>query len=258
MSESLQFADVHTALGLSVARLHGVVRAFGAAELDTPAYPSEWSVADVLSHLGSGAEIALRWLDDALTGRTTPDDYASTVWDTWNAKSPREKADDFLVRDQAFMERLASLTEDERSSSSFPLGPLTLDLGGFIGLRLNEHVLHTWDIEVAFDPVAQLSPETVAVVIDNLELIGRFTAKPAGDHGIITVLTHTPPRGFVIELRPDAVAFTATSAPASADVTLPAEAFIRLVYGRVDPDHSSNVDGDRAALTQLRRVFPGP
>jgi hypothetical protein len=58
------------------------------ADLTVGVYPSEWSVADVLSHLGSGAVITHRRLEDALAGRKTPDDFALGVWDEWNAKGP--------------------------------------------------------------------------------------------------------------------------------------------------------------------------
>ena len=39
----------------------------------------------------------------------------------------------------------------------------------------------------------------------------------------------------------------------------PAEAFLRLVYGRLDPDHTPAVDLDAADVTldELRRTFPG-
>ena len=32
------------------------------------------------------------------------------------------------------------------------MGPMQFDFGGLVGLRLNEHTLHTWDIEVVDDP----------------------------------------------------------------------------------------------------------
>ena len=31
------------------------------------------------------------------------------------------------------------------------MGPLSLGFNEFVGLRLNEHAFHTWDIEVVFD-----------------------------------------------------------------------------------------------------------
>ena len=63
--------------------------------------PTEWTVADVLSHLGSGAEILGRRLEDSLAGVDTPDDAAPAVWDVWNAKTPDAQAADALVADRA-------------------------------------------------------------------------------------------------------------------------------------------------------------
>lgn len=45
--------------------------------------------------------------------------------------------------------------------------------------------------------------------------------------------------------------------PRRSDITMPAEAFIRLVYGRLDPAHTPPSDGDTAHLDELRRAFPG-
>jgi hypothetical protein len=42
-----------------------------------------------------------------------------------------------------------------------------------------------------------------------------------------------------------------------ADSELPAEAFVRLVYGRLAPEHTPPGEHG-AALDVLRRVFPGP
>ena len=52
----------------------------------------------------------------------------------------------------------------------------------------------------------------------------------------------------------------AAGAPAKTDATLelPAEAFVRLVYGQLDPDHTPEVK-ERGAVTveQLRQILPG-
>jgi hypothetical protein len=40
-------------------------------------------------------------------------------------------------------------------------------------------------------------------------------------------------------------------------IALPAEAFIRLVYGRLDPDHTPPVVAKGVDLDALRRSFPG-
>ena len=63
--------------------------------------------------------------------------------------------------------------------------------------------------------------------------------------------TTDPERFFTITLSADAVAFASGGAAGTETVTLPAEAFVRVVYGRFDPD-------DDAALQELGRIFRGP
>jgi hypothetical protein len=118
------------------------------------------------------------------------------------------------------------------------MGPITLDFRQFVAMRLNEHALHTWDIEVTANPAATIPQPAVGPVVDNLELIARFTAKPTGDTQTINITTTEPARQFHIELTPDAVSFaSAEAAPtATPNIELPAEAFTRLIYGRLDPE----------------------
>jgi hypothetical protein len=203
--------------------------------------------------------ILQRRIDDAVTGATTPDDFAPAVWDEWNAKSPRHRADDALRADRAFMDRLDELSDDDADRIHITAGPMTFGLVEFIGLRLNEHVLHTWDVRVALRADAVLPADAVALVVDNLELIGTYTAKATGTTRTIAVATSDPERQFTIALTTDNAAFTPDAPPAAGHTTLhvPAEAFIRLVYGRLDADHSPAVD-DPETLDELRRVFPGP
>jgi uncharacterized protein (TIGR03083 family) len=251
-------ADLHVeALRFSVTRLRDLVAAMGTDDLNCRAYPAQWSIADVLSHLGSGAVITQRRLHDALAGVSSPDDFATTVWDAWNDKTPDAQRDDALVADADLLHGVDAVTSDERASFTSPMGPLTLDFERFVGMRLNEHVLHTWDIEVVDHPAATLPHEAVALVVDNLELIARFTATPTGDSRTITVTTTEPTVGFRIDLSPDAVQFSPASPESAADLILPAEAFTRLVYGRLDPDHTPT-GAEGLALAHLRRVFPGP
>ncbi len=249
--------DAMAALRSSVDRLRQLVAPLDDDQLEMSVYPAEWTVADVMSHLGSGALIMRRRLEDALAGQPTPDDFAPAVWDEWNAKSARAKGDDALAVDRALVERLDALSDDERSGFEFAMGPVTFDFAGFVGLRLNEHAFHSWDVAVAFDPAAVLAPDATPLVVDQLELVARFTAKPTGDARTITVATTDPTRQFVIELAPDSVTLT-PGASGDADLSLAAESFARLVYGRLDPDHTPAVDGDRRILDVLRRVFSGP
>ncbi len=246
------------ALHSSVSRLHHLAAPMSEDQLTLPAYPSEWSIADVLSHIGSGAAIMHRRLDDTLAGRDTPDDFAPGVWDTWNAKTGIAKRDDALHADAALLARIQDVTPAQSKAFSMAMGPMTLTFDEFAGMRLNEHALHTWDIEVSLDPAATLPPQIAAQVIDNLDLIARYTAKPTGDTTVITVTTTDPTRGFTVDLTPEAVTLSPRVPATTADVEITAEAFARLIYGRLDPEHTPPPDHHGPALDMLRNVFPGP
>jgi uncharacterized protein (TIGR03083 family) len=245
------------ALRSSVERLRDLAAPMNEEELTAGAYPTEWTVAQVLSHLGSGAVIMQRRLEDALAGQDTPDDFAPGVWDTWNAKGPVAQRDDALAADAALLARIEAVPPDHRNTFASAMGPMTLGFAQFVGMRLNEHAFHTWDIEVVADPAATIPAPVAALVVDNLDLVARFTGKPTGDTTSITVGTTGPERSFTVELSPGGVALTPGAAAASPDVELPAEAFARLVYGRLDAQHTPS--GEHGpALDILRRLFPGP
>ncbi|HEY4929435.1 MAG TPA: maleylpyruvate isomerase family mycothiol-dependent enzyme [Acidimicrobiales bacterium] len=250
-------SDRLTALHDSVDRLSELVTGLDPDTLTAFAYPTEWSVADVLFHLGSGAVILLRRLDDGLAGVETPDDASRVVWDQWDAKSPEDQAADALVADRALLDRLEGLNDDERERFTFAMGPMTFDVDDFVGLRLNEHALHVWDVEVVLDPAAPIAPGSVAPVVDNLALFAGFTSKPTGTERVVTVVTTEPRRGFVVTLAADKVTLEPTDPSDAPDLVIPAEAFVRLVYGRLNPDHTPQVEGDDGVLDELRRAFPG-
>jgi uncharacterized protein (TIGR03083 family) len=247
------------ALRSSVNRLQYLAAPLSEEQLGAGAYPTQWTIAQVLSHLGSGAVITQRRLEDALGGRDTPDDFAPTVWDTWNAKSPTAQRDDALAADATLLAHLEALGTDDRERFTTAMGPMTLDFTHFVAMRLNEHAFHTWDIEVVANPRATLPGQSAALVIDNLELVGRFTAKPTSEQRTIRIATTEPARTLIIDLQPQAVALRRVEAhDGPVDLTLPAEAFARLVYGRLDAAHTPATIREDSLLDSLRHVFPGP
>ena len=164
----------------SVDRLAALVGPLEPATLTVPAYPTEWTIADTLSHLGSGAVIFLRLARRRVAGVETPGDAFPAVWDEWNAKSPTDQAADALVADRALLDRLEGLDDEDRDRVHVTLGPMTVDFDGLVGLRLNEHALHTWDVEVALDPSATVAARADGSVVDDLERFAGFTARPTG------------------------------------------------------------------------------
>jgi uncharacterized protein (TIGR03083 family) len=245
-------------LRASVDRLHTLAGGLNDTQLVSPSYCDDWSIAQVLSHLGSGAVISRRALQDVMAGTPTPDDFNQSVWDEWNAKSPRAQADDALVADEALIQALEAVDEAERARLTFSLGPMRLGFNDMFSLRLNEHVLHSWDIAVMLDDAAHLPGDATALVVDNLSLTARFSGRPDGEGRTIAVRTTDPGRDVALRLSAGGVELGPGEHGRAPDLELPAEALCRLVYGRLDPDHTPAFTGDGELLDTLRAVFPGP
>jgi uncharacterized protein (TIGR03083 family) len=246
------------ALRSSVERLHQLCRGLDDAQLQTQSYCRDWSIAAVLSHVGSGAVIMGRRLQDTLAGVESPDDFAQSVWDEWNAKSPRAQADDALDADEDVLAALEAVSDADRARVEFAMGPLSLDFDHFAALRLNEHAFHTWDIAVVFDDDARLPHDATAIVVENLGLIARFTGRPTGETHDVGIRTTDPQRELAVRLTADRVELVPGGVGGEPDLVLAAEAVCRLVYGRLDPAHTPAFTGDAAVLDTLRAVFPGP
>ncbi len=242
----------------SVSRLRQLCLGLDDDRLEAQSYCDDWTVSGVLSHLGSAAVIMGRRLQDALAGRETPDDFAPSVWEEWNAKSARVRVDDALEADGNVLEALEAVRAADRARLTFPMGPVTFGFDEFAGARLNEHAFHSWDIAVVFDDAAQIPLDAASVVVDNLALVARFTGRPTGAGRQVAIRTTGPRRDFVIGLSAGGVELTAAQGGSAPDLELPAEAFCRLVYGRLDPGHTPVFTGDPTLLDTMRAVFPGP
>jgi hypothetical protein len=96
-------------------------------------------------------------------------------------------------------------------------------------------------------------------MVDSMDpLVERFGKS---EQPVATRLELTDPdRALVLETSPDGGTLgpAGDDRPAGGSLRLPAESFIRLLYGRLDPDHTpSSVSADGADLDTLRRAFPG-
>ncbi len=244
------------ALAHSVNHLRSTIEPMSEDQYVASAHPSEWTVAHVMSHLGSAAVIAKRAIDDALNDRETPTEFNQSVWDVWDAKSPHAQVTDGLDADQSLLTRMLEMTPEERARYHRDLGPIRLDFDMSVHMRLGEHVLHTWDIEEAFDTDATLQPEAVPFLFENVQILLRFVAKPTEHLHTLHIRTTDPRRNFELTQSGDAVTLKEVDAMELVDLELPAEAFIRLTYGRLDEEHTPP-GIDPTHLHELRRVFPG-
>jgi uncharacterized protein (TIGR03083 family) len=253
-----------TVLRNSHDRLASIVEPLDADQVRGPSYCTDWTIAQVMSHLGSGAEISELMLPAALgEGEPVGPDAFSPIWDTWNAKSPDAQAADGLVADEQQVQRLEQLTDAELAKISLPFFGMDLDAVGLVRLRLGEHAMHTWDVAVAEDPAAVVPADAVTLLIDNVpQFLAPRLGKPQEDPLRLRIRTTAPDRDYLL-VAADAVSMTDASGDAAAaeganEVRMPAEALLRLAYGRLDPAHTpAGVEADPADLNRLRAVFPG-
>jgi uncharacterized protein (TIGR03083 family) len=243
--------------------LASLVPSLSTEQLTGPSGASDWTVADVLSHLGSGAEIMLATFRTALGDAEAPGpDFNQGVWDRWNALSPQEQAAGWLGSDEALVAALEAVPEARHDDLPVKLAflPEPLPLAGFAAMRLSEVAQHGWDVRAGVDPAAALIEPSAQLLAEHLSgglgfMLG-FIGKPASarEHAVIEI-SKTPYR-IVLD---DAARLTTEARSATATFDGPLEAAMRLVYGRLGPrftpaglDVSGNI-----TLDELRAAFPG-
>ncbi|MHB1595066.1 MAG: maleylpyruvate isomerase N-terminal domain-containing protein [Streptosporangiaceae bacterium] len=258
------------ALENSQRRLDGLVRSLSPDQVLGQSYCADWTVAALLSHLGSGAEISAMMLESAL-GRTGPvgREQFQPVWDRWDAMSPDEQASGVLAADAVYLAALRGLTDEDLARAEFEFLGMTLDAVGLVRLRLGEHALHVWDLAVMQDAGALVAPDAVRLLIEMLPgfAVPRF-GRPQGTPLRARIMVTGPDRTYLLAAT-DAVSLTEVTASgiengfadadgAVAEIAMPAEALLRLVYGRLDAAHTPDeVQAKPADLDLLRAIFPG-
>lgn len=229
------------------------------SELIVPSACSEWNVAQVVSHLGSQAEIFSLFVDSALEGREAPGREAfEPIWNGWNAKPPAQQVSDGIAANERLVRRLEGLDDEALAAMRLDLFGGQRDAVGLLRMRLSEHAIHTWDVEVAFDPSAQVAPDAVGLLIDNIPEMVPRAGRAAAAGRRVAVTTADPELHLNLDtggvsIRPgDAEATDAT-------LEIPAEGLLRLVYGRLGDAHPPRgpVRSEGISLEDLQEVFPG-
>jgi uncharacterized protein (TIGR03083 family) len=243
-------------------RLVSITDRLSPEEIAGPSYCSDWSIAQVLSHLGSGAEIGRLGFEAALRHDPPPPREANLeIWARWDALSPAEMASQAIASDSAQIERLESL--DEETLDTFRMMAFNgreVDISGAVALRLHEHAAHTWDVEVMLDRDARVLPSSIALLTDRLpERLGRLARgpKPDATPTLVAIESHDPSLRLVLSITPEEATLAADGSGAETRLSLSAEALFRLALGRLDPDHTPSdvsIDGV-VSLDELRRLF---
>jgi len=233
------------------------------AQLKGPSGASDWTVAQVFSHLGSGAEITLATFRAGTGEAEAPGpDFNQRVWDRWNAMSPEAQAAGAVESDATLVAALEAVTPEQHESLSINPGflPQPVPFATYAGLRLSETVHHGWDIRVGSDPAAALSAESAALLAEHLSgglsfFLSFIAQREAISEPAVVEIDGTPYR-IVLD---DRAHFTTDAATATATFTGPLESALRLIVGRLTPAHTPagvEVTGN-VTLDGLRAVFQG-
>lgn len=236
----------------------GQVASFSGSDLQRASGAAGWSVAQVLSHLGSSSEIALATLR---TGAADPS-AAPAAWARWDAMPPNEQARGFTRAEGELVAALEALDDEQLASRKVDLGflPLPVSIGKFVSMRLSEVGLHRWDVDVAFGYDATVTSYLVPILLEDIPSMAPMLARAPESSGVIMFKLSEPDRTLSLHLTDEAVTMTQTGFDdAPSVVEMPAESFVRLVSGRLGPLHtpkSVSLRG-RFSLDDIRRVFPG-
>ncbi|HEV8063670.1 MAG TPA: maleylpyruvate isomerase family mycothiol-dependent enzyme, partial [Acidimicrobiales bacterium] len=160
-------------------RLAGLAAGLDAVGAQQPSKCSEWSIAQVYSHLGSGAEIFGLFLEAGLEGGEPPDrDEFPKIWDRWNRRSPEEQTADGVAADEAFLGRLDGAGAEALDALHLDIFGMEVDAATLLRMRLGEHAVHTWDVANALDPSATVAADAVDLLVDALAQTAGRAGKP--------------------------------------------------------------------------------
>ena len=233
-----------------------IVQPLSEAEVKQPAYPEKWSIADTASHLGSQSEIMGLYSEAGLTGGAVPGmEIFQPIWDRWNALPPTEQVRGSIAATETFVTPAAA--DLPQRAGAVLGGPVRRGCRPRrpgrrpAGRARRAH----WDIAVALDPAAVVAAAAVELLVDRLPGTVAFAGKAVEGADPVAIRTTGPERSFRLTLSP-AVALEPADDPGPDPLVLPAEALLRLVYGRLDLEHTP-VGVNDPRLVALREAFRG-
>ena len=178
---------VSTAEGIKLiaaetARLKDYVRDSGPEQwnLDSPC--EDWTVGDVIGHLGWAAEFFGDSISNGRAGITSPPpglpeigsmpivelpDFIARMAKEYARSADANLSDAFTSSVDRLEGIFASTKDDDWSKDCWGFRGLQ-PASAFVTTRISEVVIHSWDIRFPSDPKASLAPESVSVVLNRL------------------------------------------------------------------------------------------
>jgi uncharacterized protein (TIGR03083 family) len=253
-----------------VAALREALRGGGEAAWNAPSHCKGWAAKDVVAHLLLGGRMFGGAMRAAMDGTDMPPfDRARMEADRATlAALPQEQALDELgeltAEQSAFLDGLDA--EAAARSVTLPFGTLTM--WQLAAVRLNEVAIHHWDVRAGATRDAEISPEAVPALSMMAGQRMGMLARGEKTDGTWQLDVSAPQGGALgapLTLRVQGDEVTVQPGPAQnpdARLVLDGDAFIRLVWGRLDlpaaiASGKVRVEGDREHALALQRLFTG-
>jgi uncharacterized protein (TIGR03083 family) len=257
---------VRDALRHSHRELETFAKSLPPADLACRSYCTEWTVAQVYSHLGSGAEIEAARIQAALSGEPAPN--PGPIWQRWNALVAAEAVGRFASADAGYLKLITELDLDEVGNVQVSMDSLQVPLGTAMVMRLAEHALHSWDVYVAFNDDAEVASDAAELLVDLYprEIISMVASlKIASKLGSASLRIDIakPRRTLTMAFGETVTVDTAREGSDEATtgrLRLPTGgAWARLLTGRLDDDHlpADVTSTGTPALHDLRTALQG-
>jgi uncharacterized protein (TIGR03083 family) len=264
-------AEVRT-VGAAVRREAGALaarmRGQDAAGWDAPSWCEGWSARDVVSHLTESPERFYMQIQAGLEG--SPREFSQEERNARRAKvkemPPEQMLAELERRLGVLLGDLEARDEAALTRPCVPVAPGRIVTPAQVAtLRLNELLLHHWDVRAPTDPGTTLNAESTALIADYVLGNAARMAKAEALQGLdATFLCETsgPGGGAVTIACRDGKCEVTRGAVGQADVTLrlPLETLLRFVWGRVALQQALDagtiqVTGDREKVLALGRAF---
>lgn len=250
------------AIEASSARVGELVAGLDVDGLGRPSFAADWSVAQVLSHLGSAAEISTVLLERGVAGSEEGPrpELVRPVWDRWDALAPADQRFAWVDADRRHRELLTGLDATQLDTVRVPYFSGLLDVTTYTGYRLSEQSVHAWDVEVSLDAAATIPEAETDLLIERIDLVAtRFrdgeVLAAVGPCQVVVELTDRPST-MTLDLGTELHLYPCATTGATGTLTGTAEEVLRLVYGRHRSTDSTAAEG-AMTLEQLRGLFPG-
>ena len=248
-------------------------------QMSRPSACDAWQVRDVASHLIGGAERQLESMRRGRAGESGPPEgfqpQDTTAVSTTNAGRDierRERLGDSLLT--AFDAAYAELAQElDGFASSGDWGTLcwhmrrgAMPASDYVELRIQELVVHDWDMRSALDDGASLDPRGIPALMDASPKWLGMTFRPGPRlDAPVTFRFDTGGKNLTVTVEGDRFEFQDDAeGESAADLVLACqpEDYLLFIYGRIGGQQALDsgtltADGDTALLPRFEAWFKG-